>query len=270
MRNRYIKTSVLRALFAHSGNQCAFPDCNAPIFEDNNQLTGECCHIEAYSQKGPRYNPTLSDEKCNEYENLILLCSRHHKIIDGDAQTYSVDVLRTMKFRHEKKFLATSLKLNEFMIFQLRDSIKQFWDNINLIHINDDTGLHRGIDPNITLLELIETIDKNFDEIEDFAKRFEISDGYFVKSFYKLCDQFGWDTEKLDQLPYYENPFFEPNWEIHNLGRPNIMTNARMYYYCFVVKILEQLSLNDKTFIPLLEKWRAVFLNFQLNNYYVD
>lgn len=270
MRRRYIKANVLKVLFAHSGNQCAYPGCCLPIFEDNNQLTGECCHIEAYSKNGPRYNPALSDEKCNEYENLILLCSRHHKIIDGDPQTYTVNILQNIKGTHEKKYSASHLRLSETMISQLRNSTQYFWDTINKIHTNDTTGLHREIDPTISLMELVDIVDKNFNEIEEFVKGFETSDAYLVGSFYKLCKQFGWDVEKIYQLPYYENPLHEPNWEMHNLGRPNIMNNARMHYYCLVVKMLEQLSLKDCTFIPLLEKWRSDFFNFQQNNHYVD
>lgn len=232
MKSRYIKANVLRALFAHSGNQCAYPGCGLPIFEDNNQLTGECCHIEAYSKNGPRYNPALSDEKCNNYENLILMCSRHHKIIDGDSQTYSVDVLRSMKSTHEKKYSASNLRLSETMINQLRNSTPRFWENITRIHANDTTGLHREIDPTISLMELIDIVDENFNTIEEFIKGFETSDEYLVGDIYRLCKQFCWDVEKFDQIPYYENPLHAPNWEMHNLGRPNIMNNARMYYYC--------------------------------------
>lgn len=270
MKSRYIKANVLKALFAHSGNQYAYLGCGLPIFEDNNQITGECCHIEAYSPNGPRYNPALSDEKCNEYENLILLCSHHHKIIDGDPKTYTVDVLQNMKNTHEKKYSASNLMLSETMINQLRNSSQQFWENIKTIHVSDTTGLHREIDPSISLMELITIVDENFHVIEEFIKGFETLDTYLVNSFYKLCRLFGWDVEKFDQLPYYENPLHEPNWEMYNLSRPNIMTNARMYYYCLVVKMLEQLSLIDSTFIPILEKWRSDFSNFQLYNHYVD
>ena len=83
-KRKAIKPETYRVLYARSGNKCAFPGCCTPIFEDNNQLTGECCHIEAYSEGGPRFNMSLSDDDKNSYDNLILMCSRHHKIIDGN------------------------------------------------------------------------------------------------------------------------------------------------------------------------------------------
>ena len=44
--SRRISNEVMRLLYAHSGNRCAYPDCTNPIFEDDGQLTGECCHIK--------------------------------------------------------------------------------------------------------------------------------------------------------------------------------------------------------------------------------
>lgn len=142
MKSRTIKPSILRLLFAHSGNRCAFPECNLPIFEDNGQLTGECCHIEAYSKNGPRYNEKLSDEEVNGYDNLILMCSRHHKIIDGDPISFSVTKLNEIKTNHEKCYSASTIKLTHSMMEQLQHSSKRFWDAISKIHAEDTTDLH--------------------------------------------------------------------------------------------------------------------------------
>jgi len=43
-------TNVLRALFARSGNQCAFPGCTQPIINSKNKFIGQVCHIEAASE----------------------------------------------------------------------------------------------------------------------------------------------------------------------------------------------------------------------------
>ncbi len=69
-RNK-IPVNTLRLLYAHSGNCCAFEGCCNPIFEDDGTLTGECCHIEAYSSHGARYNERLTNEEKNGYDNLI-------------------------------------------------------------------------------------------------------------------------------------------------------------------------------------------------------
>ncbi len=92
---------TIKRLFATSGNECAFPTCKVPIIEDSGTPTGEICHISAQSPKGPRYDANQTDEVRHGYQNLLLLCRRHHKIIDSDADLYDIDTLREMKALHQ-------------------------------------------------------------------------------------------------------------------------------------------------------------------------
>lgn len=270
MSSRTINPNTLRVLYAHSGNQCAFPDCCLPIFEDNNQLTGECCHIEAFSKNGPRYNENLSVEERNGYDNLILLCARHHKIIDGEPETFPVDYLKGIKQHHEAKFSAENIKLTQDMMFQLQECSKRFWNEIAQIHKKDNTGLHRYLDPNLSINELMDTVEENFNQIEHIMEDFEHSDNNLMIDLKYLCKRLGWNFEKSDEIPYFENPFYNRNWDLHNLGRPNIINQARLYYLTTIVKLLEMLSLKELSINPILEKWKAKLLSFQQNNYYVD
>ncbi|HEX2963530.1 MAG TPA: hypothetical protein VHO43_17170 [Ignavibacteriales bacterium] len=100
MEQPSIKT--IKMLFAKSGNQCAFPDCKNPIIEDIGIVTGQICHIKARNPNGPRYDPNLSEKQKYAYENLILLCSRHHQIIDKNSLAYDVKALIEMKNEHEE------------------------------------------------------------------------------------------------------------------------------------------------------------------------
>lgn len=59
--SRHITNQVYRALLAHSGNQCAFPECIHPIFNEKKKLIAQLCHIEAVAPGGPRYNEALAD-----------------------------------------------------------------------------------------------------------------------------------------------------------------------------------------------------------------
>lgn len=77
------KTSTLKALFAKSGNLCAFPGCDQPIIDDRNLFIAEVCHINAVKKLGARYDPEKSDEYLRSFENLIILCHPHHKRIDS-------------------------------------------------------------------------------------------------------------------------------------------------------------------------------------------
>ena len=99
-----IGASDLRALFARSGNRCAFPGCQQTLVADDNLFIGQICHIEAASPEGPRYNPTQIVEERHGNKNLLLLCYAHHRQIDSDPRTYSVEWLKETKESHESLF----------------------------------------------------------------------------------------------------------------------------------------------------------------------
>ena len=94
-------STTIKTLFARSGNRCAFPECYALLVEDNDVVTGEICHIRSRAPTGPRYDARQTNEERNAPANLILLCSRHHKMIDSDPDTYSTDQLCAMKKERE-------------------------------------------------------------------------------------------------------------------------------------------------------------------------
>lgn len=97
------KASTVKRLFALSCNQCAFPECRTPIIETSGVITGIICHIRARSKGGPRYDPKQTAEQRHSFENLILLCSRHSKIIDSQPEKYPVELLVEIKEIHERR-----------------------------------------------------------------------------------------------------------------------------------------------------------------------
>jgi hypothetical protein len=93
-------------VFMNSGGICAFPKCGAklvedPTPEDDAAIVGEVAHIIADSRQGPRGRENLSEADRQKHTNLILLCRKHHRIVDLQVNTYSVAVLRQMKVDHE-------------------------------------------------------------------------------------------------------------------------------------------------------------------------
>jgi hypothetical protein len=97
----------VKRLFALSGNRCAFPKYQAAIAEGTS-LIGEICHIKADKPGGPRFDPTQTDEERQSYDNLILMCANHHKVVDDDDESYSVERLRNLKAAHESRASAHS------------------------------------------------------------------------------------------------------------------------------------------------------------------
>lgn len=240
MGNRKIDFNTLRLLYVHSGNQCAFDGCCSPIFEDDGTLTGECCHIEAFSMKGPRYNGNQSDEERNGYDNLILMCARHHKLVDRNPEKYSVETLKKMKKRHESQFNAKHLEVTDMMMRQLQVDSEQYWENLRLIGVEDKTGLKMELGKcDISSLmgevgEVYKTLYDNIERIIDSLENLE-------KDLKSECDKCGVDYSLFNKIPYYTNSLKNRDWELIKLGIPNCMTMLELRFLQLCVMMLERI-----------------------------
>jgi hypothetical protein len=110
-----ISDRVRKILWGRSGNRCAV--CRQELVvdatsKDDESVVGEECHIVSGREHGPRHDPTFSTELRDEPENLVLLCRIHHKMVDDQKETYTVDVLRTLKTNHEM-WVASALTSGE-------------------------------------------------------------------------------------------------------------------------------------------------------------
>ena len=120
--------------------------CDNDLFPDGD-LIGEICHIEAYSPGGNRYNKNLKKNNAeNLYENLIVLCSNCHKIVDlkKNEEIYDRDYLYTLKTTHKTKGILKQQK--EISDLQVDLISKRFSDLIEIelqeikIILNSITG----------------------------------------------------------------------------------------------------------------------------------
>ncbi|MBI5821400.1 MAG: HNH endonuclease [Verrucomicrobia bacterium] len=93
---------TIKRLFALSQNKCEFPNCGVPIVQPTGTVTGEICHIKGKRPNTPRYDETQTDDQRHAFENLILLCRVHHKIVDDEPARYDVDLLQEMKEMRER------------------------------------------------------------------------------------------------------------------------------------------------------------------------
>ncbi|EOV0867787.1 HNH endonuclease signature motif containing protein [Vibrio parahaemolyticus] len=86
----------IKKLFGLSAGQCNI--CKKSVIEDE-VVIGEIAHIIAKSSNGPRGE--TNQPRDDSYENLILLCSKDHKIVDSQPLKYPADYLRNVKSQHE-------------------------------------------------------------------------------------------------------------------------------------------------------------------------
>jgi hypothetical protein len=95
---------TVKRLFALSGNRCAFPGCPTPLVDRHTgSVVGEVCHIKGEKPSAPRYDLAQDDRDRHGFENLVLLCNVHHKVIDDGPGEFPVDRLVTMKQQHETR-----------------------------------------------------------------------------------------------------------------------------------------------------------------------
>jgi len=270
MPRKNIDANTLRFLYGKSGNKCAFPDCCEPIFEDDGTLTGECCHIEAFSQGGARYNADTTVEEKNAEGNLILLCARHHKIIDTHPQEYTTERLKEMKHTHEQQYSRETRTLNDKMLFSLAQSIENYWCQVSKIDKEDDTGLKMEIDPNLSIDALMVEIDGVIEGIETNLNYIGESDFNFYTDFKLLCEKFNIDWTVFETIPLYDNLLKGRHAIEHNFIFPNNINYLRMNFYELCVKVLEKLVVVDKNYEQLLQDYREKLLEFHRNNYRFD
>ena len=102
-----ISLKIHKMLWGRAGNRCAMPDCRKELVmgateTDDESLIGEECHIVAGKPEGPRGDALYPSDKIDKYANLVLLCRVHHKIIDDQLGTYTVERLKEIKAEHER------------------------------------------------------------------------------------------------------------------------------------------------------------------------
>lgn len=164
--SRYIRKNDERKLYLNSGNRCA--KCKTKLYIDGSWI-GEIAHIEAVNPGGARFNPKLSQNYVNSYENLILLCRNCHKEVDTNTYYYTVDVLKTMKHKTEmciENFLRNNVfseKDKEF-VSEIRETLSEISCTLNNFNIHG-----------LLLNSVGEHIDELLAEIE--LKQYMLSDG---------------------------------------------------------------------------------------------
>lgn len=111
-----VSYSTKLLLAYRSGDRCALPDCGKQLSPDSKNgdpiNVGEAAHIagerggKGNGKKSARYDPNMSADERNHYDNLIYLCGTCHTKIDAiplGENDYSVECLQTLKKDHEQK-----------------------------------------------------------------------------------------------------------------------------------------------------------------------
>lgn len=96
-----ISTRTRKILWVKAAGRCSI--CRVQLVTEGSEMDdpsvfGEEAHIVARAPDGPRAGQV---EDHDAYDNLILLCNRHHKQIDDQVSTFPIERLHQIKRDHE-------------------------------------------------------------------------------------------------------------------------------------------------------------------------
>jgi len=266
--------TVIKALFARSGNECAFPGCTQRLVNQKNQFIGQLCHIEAANAGGERYNEHQNDDDRRAYENLILFCYPHH-IETNDVRAFSLQELRRMKSAHEQKFQTQSFNVSDDLVSKLMSDMESYWRQIEVLNTieHDMPDLAIEVNAKGTFREIIALARGLVKDIEEVDEYFDESDRLLMPDLLKFLEQNGIDSTKIRSVPYYENPFVHRNWEMRNLRLRNDIKKLRIALLHVEIKFLEEylkVSPGDATAAGRFEELKNAFKEIAQKAIHVD
>lgn len=137
-KRKKIPESVKLQLWVKSAGRCQFKGCNEPVWYNGLTLSegnfAEVAHIIGSSKDGPR-GTEESEELQTDFSNLMLLCQRCHKEIDGHPEKYPINLLRQWKREHEERIeIQTSIseEISKSTVLQLAVNIGERFVPINI------------------------------------------------------------------------------------------------------------------------------------------
>lgn len=232
---------TLIALFAKSGNVCAFPGCTHELVTPRNLFIGQICHIEAASLGGQRFNRDSDDEQRRLFDNLLLLCYRHHKETD-DVLAFDTQTLRQMKRNHEGQHGAKPFKINEAFLHRLEVDMESYWEGIATsnreLHVAPEFAVK--VQVGIDAREQFNELDKAVQRLAELLTYFSDCDSSLNEEVRTHLKLLGYDLTAYDTVPYFKNPFFNRNWEMHALAANNTLIDLVVTLKQAEVRFLEE------------------------------
>lgn len=274
MRRRSPRADVLRALFARSGNRCAFPGCTSPLINERNQFIAQVCHIEAAEEGGERFNAQQTDEERRQYENLLILCYPHH-VETNDVIAYTTQRLREIKAVHEKNFEKSPFKIDESILYKISLEMEQYWTRVEVLH-NDhhiEPDLAITIDAKASFSQLIAHAHALSGDVLKLRDILLQSEDEFAKDLATLINELDIPDSILEQHYARTRPFHARNFEVLNLAITNTVTKLQVVLSQMEIKYLEEfikLNPNDSVARLRLEKIKFEFETIATSVGYVD
>lgn len=137
-RKRNYSAETKLKLWVRAGGRCEYPGCNYYLLQDH--LTtrflnlGEIAHNVGLSDDGPRGKSLLTEEERNQVDNLLLLCTKCHKLVDTGEflKDYTVPELGEYKLKHEQRIFELTSQADDSKSVVIRMKNKIHGDSISI------------------------------------------------------------------------------------------------------------------------------------------
>lgn len=99
---RHFPPDTRSALVALAQGCCQFPGCRTPVLVllgDQLEVNVEMVPIRGSDPDGPRYVAGTSPGRQDAFDNLLLLCVPHRKIVDRDEKAHPIELIETWRVR---------------------------------------------------------------------------------------------------------------------------------------------------------------------------
>lgn len=129
------------------------------------------------------------------------------------------------------------------------------------------------INPNATILDNYNDLCEKINVINNYLDMFHSSDEECLKDLHYVFERLNLPIERIDEIPYSENPFINRNWEIHNLGVNNTNSFIDLNLLQLKVNIYKLLLENDPNNTSLESKLKLARIELEKYHHgasYVD
>lgn len=133
-----------RRLFSASAGHCQNPACLRALFIDTGSKTihvAELAHVFAAMDQGPRANDKLSEAERGQFENIILLCSTCHTMVDKAEVDFPAEVLIEWKAHHARKIVKVFGAVHFGSRLEVRAAIEPL--------LAENGAIHKALNPDL-------------------------------------------------------------------------------------------------------------------------
>lgn len=224
-----ISEKISKIIWGQCAAKCCI--CKKDLIKKNEKnhkkivLIGEIAHIVAAKPAGPRGDSKLTQEERDSIDNLMLLCSDHHKEIDDSPDDYSIEYLIEIKNKHlkwiENKFSQPKPWKLRFSIFfylnipRLSEQAARLNHKVDLEYFNKNSSLHSlGYELNYLMISFentLKNIELNAIPLDDLILHESIV-GRLVSFDQKRFRTKNINVDMVDEVALM-NTKFSGNWE---------------------------------------------------------